>query len=62
MSQCGGSCLESQFLKRQRLGGSWFEISLGRKLEMGISANKLGLRVHVYNPSFEGGIVRRIKT
>jgi hypothetical protein len=29
---------------------------------MGISANKLGLRVHVYNPSFEGGIVRRIKT
>jgi hypothetical protein len=39
---------------RWRLGGTWFEARLR------ISINKLGVVEHICNPSYAGGIGRRI--
>jgi hypothetical protein len=47
-------------VQRQRSRRSWFKASLGKKLVRPISINKPGMMVHICNPSYMGGIHRRI--
>jgi hypothetical protein len=50
--ECGGTCLLSQLLGKQRWGGLWFEADLGKKLvRLSLSRSTLGMVVHIYNPS-----------
>jgi hypothetical protein len=50
--------LSSQLLRRQRLGRSQFKDSSGKKVNL--STNKPGIVAHICNPSYVGGIDRRI--
>jgi hypothetical protein len=54
----GGSCLQSSLLKRQRLGGSKFEVNLGKKLG---NPCQPGTVVCACHPSYVEAIGRRIR-
>jgi hypothetical protein len=45
---------------RQRLGGLQFKTCHGKKLVRPISMNKLSMVVHSCDPSYSGGMDRRI--
>jgi hypothetical protein len=55
-----GSCLSSQLLGRQRLGGSLFEASPGEKLMRPHLNKQEEMVVHTCNLSYMVGIGRRI--
>jgi hypothetical protein len=55
-----GALLQSQLLGGQRLGGSRFKASPGKKVSE-IPCQRLDMVGHTHNPSDVGGIGKRIK-